>query len=71
MNKQNIKYWYEGDSYFAEWADRALDDDDRYAEDSIIIKVFVPATHDERIDRKNVNTLMFKKYDEWIKATRH
>jgi hypothetical protein len=70
MNKNNIKYWSKNDRYYAEWSDRALDDDDRYEDDSIILTVSCDAVGDERLDKKNVNTLMFRKYDEWIRETR-
>lgn len=70
MNKDNIKYWYEGDQYHAEWADRALDDDDRYEDDSIIICVSVDATGDKNKDEKNVNTEMCAALDKWFEETR-
>ena len=63
MNKQNIKTWEDGGQVFKEWADRALDDDDRYADDSIILVASGP-------DEKSAMTAIVNAYDNWINETR-
>lgn len=62
MHKNNVLYGETEDMLTAEWCDRALDDEDRYAEDSIFIRVQVPK---ER-GRKALNTELHKAYDEWV-----
>ena len=63
MNKQNIKTWQEGDEVVKEWADRSLDDDDRYADDAIILVA-------RGKDDKAAQTEMVILYDQWIRETR-
>ncbi len=63
MNKTNIKTWQEGDEVVKEWADRALDDDDRYAEDAVILVA-------RGKDEKSAQTEMVILYDQWIRDTR-
>ncbi len=70
MNKKNIKQWEEDGYLFAEWADRSLDDDDRYEDDSIILVVKTPLIEDKNKQEKNINTLMSEKYDQWVRETR-
>ncbi len=66
MNKQNIKTWEEDGHLFAEWGDRSLDDDDRYAKDSIILTADVPVEEGE----KALMARMCMVYDDWIDETR-
>lgn len=47
----------------AEWSDRALDDDDRYADDSVFIRVSVPKEQ----GRGALNARLYEAYDRWIK----
>ncbi len=51
---------------WAEWSDRSLDDEDRYAGDSIIIKVSVPKEQGE----KALWSAMALALDEWMRDTR-
>ncbi len=67
MNKYNIKTWVDGDLMFAEWADRAPDDDDRYASDGIVI--VVSAGIGENTE-KRLMTEMSSALDRWYKETR-
>ena len=64
MKKENVVLYGETETELtAEWADRALDDDDRYeADDTIFIRVSVPKEQ----GRKALNTQLHKAYDEWI-----
>lgn len=62
MNKLNVIYTESDGMLHAEWSDRALDDDDRYAEDSIFIRVSVPAEQGP----KALNMALHKAYDEWM-----
>ena len=66
MNKQNVKTWQEDGRLHGEWADRSLDDDDRYADDAVIITADVPAEGGE----KALMAALYNKFDEWIEATR-
>ena len=71
MNKQNIIYTTNpGGDITAEWCDRATDDDDRYAKDSIIITAHAKFRKDERHTRKDVNTALTNAYDAWVFNTR-
>lgn len=70
MNKKNVKYSRKGDFMFAEWADRALDDEDRYNEDGTVIEVSAPICDCERLTKKRVNSLLDEAYDQWIRETR-
>ena len=64
MNKKNnVLYGETEDTLTAEWADRALDDEDRYKrDDTIFIRVQVPKEH----GIKALHTELHKAYDEWI-----
>ena len=63
MNKRDSVLYGETETELtAEWSDRALDDDDRYAEDSIFIRVSVPKEQ----GRKALNSQLHKAMDEWI-----
>lgn len=66
MNKQNIKTYNRAGKLWAEWSDRSLDDEDRYAGDSIIIKVSVPKEQGE----KALWSAMALALDEWMRDTR-
>ena len=70
MNKHNVKYWETETGFMlAEWADRALDDDDRYADDSIIITVTHEKTDNPIADLKRLNGKMAEAYDQWLTDT--
>ena len=66
MNKQNIKTWEADGELYAEWSDRALDDGERYAPDSIILTVSVPIEKGE----KYLMGAMAQRFDLWINETR-
>lgn len=62
MNKQYSVLYGETDTELtAEWADRSLDDDDRYEDDTIFIRVSVP----KEKGRKELHTQLHKAMDEW------
>ncbi len=64
MNKlHNVKYWESDGHLFAEWSDRALDDDDRYTDDSIFITVEVPVEE----GMGSLWARMYEAMDRWIK----
>lgn len=67
MNKQNVKIWEAEGTLYAEWADRSLDDDDRYSDTSIILAVSVPVEQGE----KKLMAEMARAYDQWIYRTRN
>ena len=67
MNKQNVKVWKYAGKLKAEWSDRALDDDDRYKKDSIMITVEVDADRGERA----LWSEMAQAYDQWVRDTRN
>ncbi len=67
ISKRNIKYWQDGDLFYAEWSDHALDDEDRYKEGSIIFTASVPAGRHEFDRAKAAVTALF---DKWVKETR-
>lgn len=63
MKKDGVVLYGETeDMLTAEWADRSLDDEDRYCEDTIFIRVEVPKEQ----GRKALNTQLHKAYDEWM-----
>jgi hypothetical protein len=64
MKKDGVVLYGETeDMLTAEWADRSLDDEDRYLDDTtIFIRVEVPKEQ----GRKALNTQLHKAYDEWI-----
>ena len=64
MNKQNVKVTFKDDFYIAEWADRSLDDEDRYKEDDTI---FLWASGQTE---KEMWTNLAYVYDRWIDDTR-
>ncbi|MBT7538608.1 MAG: hypothetical protein HN683_04670 [Gammaproteobacteria bacterium] len=72
MNKNNIKHWEENGKLYSEWADRALDDDDRYEPDSICICVEVTLVdYDTReIAEGILYRKMWDAYDAWVLDTR-
>lgn len=63
ISKRNIKYWADGDLFYAEWADRALDDDERYREDAIIFTASVPRQKYEQDEAKKAVTEMFNEWE--------
>ena len=63
MNNHNIKTWKEDNLVHAEWADRSPDDEDRYADDSIIIVGYGTT-------EKEARSMLSAKYDQWIRETR-
>ena len=63
MNKQNVKVTQDGDTWLAEWCDRALDDADRYAPDSIFL-------YAEGGTEKEMWANMAFVYDQWMLETR-
>lgn len=64
MKKDGVVLYGETeDMLTAEWADRSLDDEDRYLDDTtIFIRVEVPKEQ----GRKALNTQLHKAYDEWM-----
>lgn len=66
MNKHNVEVWEENGELIAEWADRAPDDEDRYAKDSVILIAKVPASG----TMKQLWSEMATVYDRWIRETR-
>ncbi len=71
--KKNIKMWDNDWTLHAEWSDRALDDEDRYAEDSIILHVWINIDPNltDRENKKKLMAKMFDAYNEWIQETRY
>ena len=67
MNKKNIKTWERDGRLYAEWADRAVDDDDRYTHDTVFVEVNVPVTAGERA----LWSEMAQAYDQWVQDTRN
>ena len=67
MNNHNIKYWETEKRLYAEWADRAPDDEDRYEDDGIVIKVYVPKEQGHGA----LKAKLYNTYDQWIQDTRY
>ena len=59
MNKYNVIITHKN-PWKAEWADRAPDDDDRYASDSIIITA-------KGLTEKEMWANLSQAYDEWMR----
>lgn len=57
--EKSVKYWEEDGQWFAEWSDRALDDEDRYEEGSIIMIATGPT-------RELARSRVLDKYNAWI-----
>jgi hypothetical protein len=72
MNKQNIKHWEKDGKLYSEWADRALDDDDRYTPDGIVITVDIVIADfaSKVVAEGKLYNKMWAAYDQWIKETR-
>lgn len=72
MNNKNIKIWEDNDCYYAEWSDRSIDDDERYRDDSILIKekVKILDYENEKLAKRKLKAKLVIKYDEWIRTTR-
>lgn len=64
MNKRNVKVSTDGKTWSAEWADRALDDDDRYeADDTIFVRA-------EGSTEKQMWGNLALALDNWYRETR-
>lgn len=63
MNKHNVIVTEQNGEFIAEWADRAPDDEDRYAPDAIILKARGKTEKEMWAD-------MALAYDTWFKKTR-
>ena len=59
----NVKYGETPTMLTAEWSDRALDDEDRYEEDSVFIRVESP----KALGKKALMAALYEAYDAWIK----
>ncbi len=70
MNKKNVKYWIEGDQIFGEWADRALDDEDRDLPDTVKITVSRYTSDNPVWDQLLIESDLLKEYDQWVEDTR-
>ncbi len=63
MNKHNVKVVQAPGHWLGEWADRAPDDDERYADDAIIITAMGET-------EKQMWANLANAYDRWIDETR-
>lgn len=67
MNKQVVLYGETETTLTAEWADRALDDEDRWTDPTTI---FIRVEVAKERGRKALNMELHKAYDEWMEETR-
>lgn len=67
ITPKNTRFWTDDAQCHAEWGDRALDDDERYAPDSLIFTASVPRAEEAEAI---VRARLIDQLNDWIARTR-